>query len=116
MNSMRAFGLWLAMCAVPAAAQALDVARAERLFGQHCAVCHGADRGGYIAPALNRDDTQLSRAVIDQKIVGGAPPTLMPAHPSWRGGLSAKDRALLVDLITTQAKPVLTWDLDATRK
>ena len=101
----------LAIIGVSSASQAVDVVRAERLFAQHCAVCHGADRGGYIAPALNRDETTLSRAVVEQKIVGGAPPTLMPAHPSWRGGLSAKDRGLLVDLVTTQAKPTLNWGM-----
>ena len=117
MNRMRAVVLWLAVMGLPSAAEALDLNRAEHLFAQHCAVCHGADRGGYIAPALNRDETKLSRAVVEQKIVGGAPPSLMPAHPSaWRGGLSAPDRGLLVDLVTTQAKSAPTWGLDDIRK
>ena len=45
----------LVIAAMPAAGAAFDLQRAERLFAQHCAVCHGADRGGYIGPALNRD-------------------------------------------------------------
>ncbi len=116
MNCKRAMLMLLTIIAMPSVSQALDVDRAERVFAQHCAVCHGADRGGYIAPALNRDETELSRAVVEQKIVGGAPPTLMPAHPSWRGGISAKDRALLVELVTTQPKPTLTWGMDDIRK
>ncbi len=116
MNCKRAMLMLLAIIAMPSVSQTLDVVRAERVFAQHCAVCHGADRGGYIAPALNRDETELSRAVVEQKIVGGAPPTLMPAHPSWRGGISAKDRALLVELVTTQPKPTLTWGMDDIRK
>jgi DNA-binding beta-propeller fold protein YncE len=108
---------FLMVIATPSISQALDFDRAEAQFARHCAVCHGADRGGYIAPALNRDETKLSAAVVAQKIVGGAPPTLMPAHPSaWRGGLSAKDRDLLVALITTQPKRTLTWNIDDVRK
>lgn len=117
MSSMRAIVVFLAIVGMPLVSQAIDLDRAEAVFAQHCAVCHGADRGGYIAPALNRDETKLSPSVVGQKIVGGAPPTLMPAHPSsWRGGISAKDRALLVELITTQPKRTLTWDIDDVRK
>jgi mono/diheme cytochrome c family protein len=117
MNCMRVMVLWLAILGMPTVAQALDLDRAEQLFAQHCSVCHGADRGGYIAPALNRDETKLSRAVVEQKIVGGVPPTLMPAHPSaWRGGLSAKDRELLVALVTTQPKRNLGWNIHEVRK
>jgi nitrite reductase (NO-forming)/hydroxylamine reductase len=55
--------------------------------------------------------------VVEQKIVGGVPPTLMPAHPSaWRGGLSAKDRELLVALVTTQPKRSLSWSIHEVRK
>ncbi|MCK9515483.1 MAG: cytochrome D1 domain-containing protein [Ottowia sp.] len=116
MNLMRAMVILLASVAAPSVSQAFDIVRAESVFEQHCAVCHGADRGGYIAPALNRDETTLSPAVIDQTIVGGAPPTLMPAHPSWGAGISAKDRALLVELVTTQPKAALTWGIDDVRK
>ena len=82
MNSKRAMVMALLITGIPTVSQAFDVARAERVFAQHCAVCHGADRGGYIAPALNREETKLSRAMIEQRITGGAPPSLMPAHPS----------------------------------
>jgi nitrite reductase (NO-forming)/hydroxylamine reductase len=100
-----------------AAVAAQDLARAERVFEQHCAVCHGADRGGYIAPALNRDDTKLTHAQVMGKITGGAPPTLMPAHPSWgRTALSAADRELLATLITTQSATTPTWGIEDVRR
>ncbi|MCL4747821.1 MAG: nitrite reductase [Burkholderiaceae bacterium] len=117
MNCKRAMAALLIIVATPTVSQTFDVDRAERVFAQHCAVCHGADRGGYLAPALNRDETKLSPAIIEQKIAGGAPPTLIPAHPSsWRGGISAKDRKLLVALVTTQPKATSSWSLEDVRK
>ncbi len=105
-----------ASAACPALAQALDIARAERVFADHCSVCHGADRGGYIGPALNRDETKRTPAQIAGIILSGAPPTLMPQHPSWRGTITAKERDLLVELITTQPKTHPSWGLEDIRK
>ncbi|MCO5099702.1 MAG: c-type cytochrome [Burkholderiaceae bacterium] len=104
----------LAVATRPATAQDLD--RAEQLFSRHCAVCHGADRGGYIGPALNRDETKLSRGQVAELILSGSPATLMPQHPNWRGTLSAKDRDLLARLVTTQPRRELSWSLDDARK
>ncbi|HMN21852.1 MAG TPA: cytochrome D1 domain-containing protein [Ottowia sp.] len=104
------------LMAAPLMSQALDLARAERLFAQHCAVCHGADRGGYIGPALNRDETTLSRGDIAGKILSGVPPTLMPQHPSWTTSLSERDRDLLVELIATQPRSQPTWGLEDVRE
>ncbi len=105
-----------ALAIAPALATGQDFTRAEQLFTQHCAVCHGADRGGYIGPALNRDDTRLSRADVAKIILGGSPPTLMPQHPSWRGALSGEDRELLAELITTQPRRTLGWSIDQARQ
>ncbi len=116
MRLLRAVGLSLALAGACASAGALDLVRAERVFAQHCAVCHGADRGGYIGPALNRDETRLSRGQIAGKILSGAPPTLMPQHPSWRTGLSGKDQALLVELIATQPKTRPGWGMEDVRR
>lgn len=99
----------------PALAGAQDLKRAEQLFTQHCAVCHGADRGGYIGPALNRDETRLPHADVAQIILGGSPRTLMPPHPSWRGALSLKDRQLLATLITTQPRRAVAWSIQDAR-
>ncbi len=113
-KSALAVTLLLAAVSLPAPAQ--DLARAEQLFERHCAVCHGADRGGYIGPALNRDETRIGRAEIDGKILSGAPPTLMPQHPSWRSDLSARDRALLVELVATQPRRTVAWGLEDVRR
>jgi len=65
---------------------------------------------------LNRDATKISRAEIDGKILSGAPPTLMPQHPSWRSDLSRKDRALLVELVATQPWRQRSWGIDDVRR
>ncbi|GMV02890.1 MAG: hypothetical protein AMXMBFR52_25460 [Burkholderiales bacterium] len=112
---LRAVALLLAVAGMPSLAQALDLDRAERLFAQHCAVCHGADRGGYIGPALNRDETRLSPGEVAETILSGSPSTLMPQHPAWRGALSQKDRELLAALITTQPRRTLAWGMQDIR-
>ena len=108
---LRAISLALAFAASSETAMALDFARAEQLFAQHCAVCHGADRGGYIGPALNSEETKLTQAQIAEIILSGKPPTLMPQHPSWRGALARKDRHLLAELVATQPKRKLSWSI-----
>ncbi len=116
MFSIRTVVMSLVIAGAPLASWAFDLNRAERLFAQHCAVCHGADRGGYIGPALNRDETRLSRSDVGGIILSGRPPTLMPQHPSWRGRLSAKDRDLLVDLVATQPRSRPSWGIDDVRR
>lgn len=115
MDSIRSLLVGIAVACVAHAASAQDLERAARLFDRHCAVCHGADRGGYIAPALNRDETTLAPAQVAGTILSGQPATLMPQHPSWRGALSAKDRDLLAALVTTQPKLELSWGIDEIR-
>ncbi len=108
--------VFAAASGIPQVSRADDVERAERLFSEHCAVCHGADRGGYIAPALNRDETALTRDQVAATILTGAPSTLMPPHPSWRGRLSSRERDLLATLVTTQPKRDLSWEIDDIRR
>lgn len=108
--------LTLTLAGLPLVSPAADLERAERLYAQHCAVCHGADRGGYIGPALNRDETKLQQGEIAEIILSGRPPTLMPQHPSWRGALSAKDRDLLATLVATQPRRTLTWNMSDVRQ
>ena len=93
-----------------------DFGEAERLFADHCAVCHGSDRGGYIGPALNRDQTKLTQAQVSAKIQMGSATTLMPQHPGWLGKLSARQRDLIAALIAQQPKKTLAWGLEDIRK
>lgn len=86
---------------------------ARKLFQDNCATCHGADRGGYIAPALHKD-TQgaLSEMSIRGMIMTGVPDTLMPP---WAGRLSDEEIRALATLIKTQPKDTLEWTLDDIR-
>jgi len=109
--------LWLAtLSGAPLFSQAQDFVRAERLYAEHCAVCHGADRGGYIGPALNSDQTRLTRDEVGIKILTGGGTTLMPQHPTWRVRLSADDRDLLASLITKRPRQSMSWGLEDIRK
>ena len=106
----------LAFLAISPSAPAQDHDRAERLYAEHCAVCHGADRGGYIGPALNRDETRLTPGQVAERILSGNPATLMPQHPSWRGRLSAEDRGLLASLVTIQPRRTMSWGMEDVRR
>ena len=108
--------IWITtLWAIPSASSAEDFSKAERLYADHCAVCHGADRGGYIGPALNSDQTKLTQQQISNKIQIGGVATLMPQHPTWRGKLSIKEIDLLASLITKRPKQPLSWGLNEIR-
>jgi mono/diheme cytochrome c family protein len=90
---------------------AAEVKRAENLFVQNCAGCHGVDgRGdGFVAPVLFRKPknlaaTRFSLTLLSQVLWNGKRGTAMP---SWRG-LSQLDRAALaayVQALHPPAKP-----------
>jgi nitrite reductase (NO-forming) / hydroxylamine reductase len=86
---------------------------AADLYAARCAVCHGADRGGYIAPALS--PTSLKRfteAQLRFKIMTGGVRTLMPAHPSWGDRLAKNEIARLAALIKNAPLEAMSWDLE----
>jgi len=100
---------------MPSASWAEDFDEAERLYADHCAVCHGADRGGYIGPALNSDQTELTQAQIKSRIREGGATTLMPQHPTWPGKLSTRKMNLLASLIAQRPKQSMSWGLNDIR-
>jgi mono/diheme cytochrome c family protein/DNA-binding beta-propeller fold protein YncE len=105
--------LWITtIWGIPSASWAEDFDKAERLYADHCAVCHGADRGGYIGPALNSDQTKLTQAQISAKIREGGATTLMPQHPTWPGKLSNRKMNLLASFITKRPKQPMSWGLN----
>jgi mono/diheme cytochrome c family protein len=107
------------LAAVPgmlSSARAGDIDEAEQLFSDHCAVCHGADRGGYIGPALNSEETKLTEFMIRAKILTGGVGTLMPQHPKWGGTLSSKEIDQLASLISKQPKRQVSWGLEDIRR
>ena len=108
--------LWITtLLGMPFACWAKDFDKAERLYADHCAVCHGADRGGYIGPALNSDQTKLTQDQISAKIREGGATTLMPQHPTWPGKLSNKKMNLLASLIVQRPKQLMSWGLNDIR-
>jgi len=101
----------ITMLGMPPASWAEDINKAEQLYADHCAVCHGADRGGYIGPALNSEQTKLTPQQISNKILFGSATTLMPQHPTWLGKLTARDMDLLASLITQRPKQLMSWGM-----
>ena len=108
--------LWItALLVISSTSRAEDFSKAERLYANHCAVCHGADRGGYIGPALNSNQTKLTQKEVSTKIQIGGATTLMPQHPTWHGKLSIKEMDLLASLITKRPKQSVSWELNDIR-
>ena len=104
--------LWITtLLGMPSVTWADDFEEAEQLYADNCAVCHGADRGGYIGPALNSDETKLTEAQIGAKILEGGAVTLMPQHPTWPGKFSRKKMNLLASLIAKRPKQAMSWSL-----
>jgi mono/diheme cytochrome c family protein/DNA-binding beta-propeller fold protein YncE len=91
-------------------------ADAEKLYQEHCAVCHGADFGGYIGPGLNRDTlARHNEAYLRAKITTGGVGTLMPGHPLWSKRLTRQDIEELAALIKSTPVRDVAWDLDHVR-
>jgi len=108
--------LWITtLLGMPSASWAEDFDEAERLYADNCAVCHGADRGGYIGPALNSDQTKLTQEQIRARILEGGVTTLMPQHPTWLGKLSTRKMNLLASLIAKRPKQSMSWGLNDIR-
>ncbi|MBI5163845.1 MAG: c-type cytochrome [Magnetospirillum sp.] len=105
-----------------------------RLFAEHCAACHGADRLGAIGPALLSENLgRLKPAEAEQVIANGRPATQMeglkevlspaeikalaayvftplPAVPRWGMAEIAASRLVHVDQATLPAKPPFAAD------
>jgi len=109
--------LWITtLLGISSVSWAEDFDEAERLYADHCAVCHGADRGGYIGPALNSDQTKLTQDQISARIREGGASTLMPQHPTWwPGKFSKRKMNLLASLIAQRPKQSMSWGLNDIR-
>ncbi len=100
-----AFGALIALlaCAAPAAAQP----DAAKLYGDHCAQCHGADRLGQLGPALLPENLgRLSGARAVSVIVNGRAATQMPG---FAGTLSNEEISALAAYIATPLASVPAW-------
>lgn len=82
--------------------------KADSLFQQHCASCHGADRLGRIGPALLPENLgRLRKNKAHEVISQGRPATQMPAFSNT---LQREQIQSLVDLIYTPLDTVPQWN------
>lgn len=107
-------GGWLVLALVAAAiAPAAADEGAQRLYGQHCAACHGAQRLGGNGPALLPENFErLSREAAAAVIAEGRPATQMPAY---RALLSEAEIGSLVEFIFTPLPEAPDWTLEDIR-
>jgi DNA-binding beta-propeller fold protein YncE/cytochrome c553 len=92
------------------------VADPQKLYAEHCASCHGADRLGGVGPALLPSNLERLRkpAAIDT-VTKGRVATQMPG---FGDKLSREDIAQLVELVYTKVEPEPRWgahDIRASR-
>ena len=92
----------------------ISTERGARLFEANCASCHGADLGGYLAPALNSERLKgRSPTSLRTLIMSGSFDTLMPP---FVGKLSDDEVRSLVKYISTTPKQNPDWTLEDIRK
>jgi mono/diheme cytochrome c family protein/DNA-binding beta-propeller fold protein YncE len=92
-----------------------DAHHSNQLYQENCASCHGADQGGYLAPALNADTLKgRSPTALRSIIMTGSFDTLMPP---FYGKLSDDDiRGLVKHLQSTPKQPNPAWTLEDMKK
>ncbi len=84
-----------------------------RLYSQHCANCHGADRLGVAGPALLPENLdRLRKAEAVQVITEGRPATQMPPFGKQ---LDAEAIDALADFIFTPPEVAPSWDSESIR-
>jgi cytochrome c553 len=94
------------LAAAPALAAAPDGAR---LYAEHCARCHGAERLGGIGPALLPENLgRLKRSEAQDVIRDGRAATQMPG---FRGKLSDEQIQQLAALVYTPLAQLPSWGL-----
>jgi mono/diheme cytochrome c family protein len=105
-------GTLLALDSTPQAAGG-EGPDAGRLYLQHCANCHGADRLGIAGPALLPENLgRLSRVEAVQVIRDGRPATQMPPFGKH---LDAAGIEALADFIFTPPAVTPVWDSESIR-
>ncbi len=93
----------------PAVLFASGAVTVSKLYAEHCAVCHGADRFGKMGPALLPENLgRLKREEAQAVIKDGRALTQMPAS---RDKLSPEQIKALADFIYTPPAQVPRWEL-----
>jgi len=89
-----------------------DSGEAGRLYAEHCASCHGADRLGGMGPALLPENlSRLRQKAARRVIADGLPATQMPA---FRDTLGSNQIDGLVALIYTPLPEIPDWGMKET--
>jgi mono/diheme cytochrome c family protein/DNA-binding beta-propeller fold protein YncE len=111
-KSLLATSIALLLASQTAAAKSDDM---NQVYQDNCASCHGADLGGYLAPALNSATLKgRSPTAMRTIVMAGSFDTLMPP---FYGKLSDDDiRGVLKHLQNTPKQPNPAWTIDDTRK
>jgi mono/diheme cytochrome c family protein/DNA-binding beta-propeller fold protein YncE len=101
-------------CLATTPVNAGDMDDAGKLYNQNCAVCHGADRGGYFAPALTKERlVNTTEAAIRSMAINGIPETQMPP---WGGKLSTPELRKLSALFKNTSKEEVAFGMEEVRK
>lgn len=108
-NRILKLRLLLAAAMLGAAVPAVADDTATRLYGEHCATCHGADRLGAIGPALLPEN--LGRLKRDEAIATIRDGRVATQMPAFRDKLGAEQVQALAGLIYTPLPEVPRWDL-----
>lgn len=92
----------------------INAQRGSQVFTENCASCHGADLGGYLAPALNSERLKgRSATSLRTMVMAGSFDTLMPP---FVGKLSDEDIRSVVKYISTTPKLNPDWTIDDIKK
>jgi nitrite reductase (NO-forming)/hydroxylamine reductase len=110
---LAALGLSVGIAGAAELGAAADQDRAEQIFNENCASCHGHDLGGYLAPPLNKDRLSgRSSTSLRSMVMTGVFDTLMPP---FYGKLSDEDTRLVVNRILNTPKLDPQWTMDDIR-
>ncbi len=91
-----------------ALAEDFDKSAADALYIENCASCHGADRGGFIGPALTIEKYDMMPiSGLEAMIAEGTANTLMPP---WKHRLNKQQINTLAKLIKDYPQEDLKWD------
>lgn len=102
-----AFLRWLLVALLSAAGGVLAQPRPDRLYAEHCAACHGADRLGAMGPALLPENlARLRRQDAVEVILQGRPATQMPG---FSGKFGVEEARALAEHIYAPLAAVPQW-------
>jgi len=98
---------WLLIALVALSGVASAEQPAKKIYAQHCASCHGADRLGAIGPALLPQNlARLRRPAAVSTILKGRMATRMPG---FAGTLSEEEARAVVEYIYSPLPELPTW-------